>query len=82
MADLPHANDDALWTARELAAFLRYSETTVARMVTQEPDKLPPRVAGLGRPRWVPSVAIRWAREHSAPIAAAGMRRGRPRRCD
>lgn len=83
MADLARSTDECLWTARELAAFLRYSENTVARMVTQEPEKLPPRISVLGRPRWLPSVAIRWARENSAPIPAAGTtRRGRPRRPD
>lgn len=83
MADLAHSTDDRLWTARDLAAFLCYSETTVARMVTQEPEKLPPRIGPLGRPRWLPSVAIRWARENSTPIPAAGVvRRGRPRRPD
>lgn len=83
MAD-PAGNSDArLWTARELAAFLCYSESTIQRMTTQEPEKLPPRISPLGRPRWLPSVAIRWAKDNSAPVPAAGMpRRGRPRRPD
>ncbi|RZK02241.1 MAG: hypothetical protein EOO76_07605 [Novosphingobium sp.] len=68
--------DETLWTARELARFLGYCESTVSRMVTQEPDKLPPRVASLGRPRWVPEVAREWARQTSAPPRS---RVGRPR---
>lgn len=37
--------DDRLWTARELANFLGYSESSVARLVSQQPEKLPPRAA-------------------------------------
>ncbi|WP_086645035.1 hypothetical protein [Acetobacter sp. DsW_063] len=66
---------DALWTSRELAAFLRYQESTVRRLVSQHPERLPPRVAGLGRPRWDAETVRRWA---SMP-AASGARRGRPR---
>ncbi len=43
--------DNNLWTPRELAKFLGYSESTIRRMVSQCPEKLPPRVASLGRPR-------------------------------
>lgn len=52
---------DKLLTARELARFLAYTESTVKRMVTDEPDKLPPRVGCLGRPRWHPEVVRDWA---------------------
>ena len=52
---------DNLWTARELASFLVYTESTVKRMVTDEPDKLPPRVECLGRPRWHPEIVRKWA---------------------
>lgn len=72
--------DDRLWTARELAAFLGYSESTVTRMVSQEPEKLPPRVSTLCRPRWLPSAALAWVKENTGPIAIGGRRRGgRPR---
>ncbi|RYY22501.1 MAG: hypothetical protein EOP62_23035 [Sphingomonadales bacterium] len=68
--------DDNLWTARELSRFLQYSESTICRLVSQDPSKLPPRVGGLGRPRWVPEVARAWALENSIPPRGAG---GRPR---
>lgn len=68
--------DERLWTARELASYLGYSESTITRMVSQSPDKLPPSVEGLARPRWVPAIAKSWVREQSAPRA----RLGRPRR--
>lgn len=67
--------DNQLWTARELAKFLAYSESTVARLVSQEPHKLPPRVEGLSRPRWLPSVVMEWASGNTGAAA----RRGRPR---
>ncbi|AEY69540.1 excisionase [Burkholderia phage vB_BceS_AH2] len=54
--------DTRLWTTRDLADFLGYSDKTVARMVSQAPDKLPPRVEGLTRPRWLPSVVIEWVK--------------------
>lgn len=66
---------DRLWTARELAKYLCYSESTVARLVSQEPHKLPPRVDGLSRPRWVPSVVVDWVKTSNT----AQTRRGRPR---
>lgn len=66
---------DRLWTARELAKVLQYSESTVARLVSQEPHKLPPRVAGLSRPRWLPSVVMTWLQDSNA-----GAKRGRPRK--
>lgn len=69
--------DDRLWTARELAKFLGYSETTVARLVSQAPEKLPPRVENLSRPRWLPSVALEWAR--SGTGTAGRPKPGRPR---
>lgn len=68
--------DDRLWTARELSKFLGYSETTVARLVSQEPHKLPPRVEGLSRPRWLPSAVYEWVRGNTGN---AQVRRGRPR---
>lgn len=72
--------DERLWTARELASFLGYQESTVTRMVSQEPEKLPPRVASLGRPRWLPSVALEWVKANTGPTPVGGRRRlGRPR---
>jgi len=69
-------DDDNLWTPRELAKFLGYTESTISRMVSQCPEKLPPRVAALARPRWLPEVAREWARASShLPIN----RTGRPR---
>jgi predicted DNA-binding transcriptional regulator AlpA len=69
-------DDDNLWTPRELAKFLGYTESTICRMVSQNPEKLPPRVAALARPRWLPEVAREWARASSdVPIG----RGGRPR---
>ena len=67
---------DILWTPRELAKFLGYTESTICRMVSQCPDRLPPRVATLGRPRWLPAVVREWAMVNSdQPLG----RRGRPR---
>lgn len=66
-----------LWTARELAAYLRYSEGTIARMVSQCPDKLPPRITGLGKPRWHPHMVEKWVLEQSQP--SINRRAGRPR---
>lgn len=68
--------DGDLWTPRELAKFLGYTESTVCRMVSQSPEKLPPRVATLARPRWLPEVAREWARMGSSELY---VRRGRPR---
>ncbi len=70
------ADDSHLWTPRELAQFLGYTESTVCRMVSSAPSRLPPRVATLGRPRWLPEVAREWARIQSE-TAPPG--RGRPR---
>lgn len=75
MADRVDTSDDRLWSPRELARFLGYSESTIVRMVTQQPEKLPPRVPMLSRPRWVPSLVHEWVRQ--APRIS---RAGRPRR--
>lgn len=66
----------ALWGLKELADFLGYRESTLARMVSQKPDSLPPRVAALSRPRWEPGVVDQWVREQSALRTS---RKGRPR---
>lgn len=73
------AGDDRLWTAADLARFLGYAESTVVRMVTGEPHKLPPRVSALRKPRWVPSVCRRWAADSDKPVSG-GVKVGRPRR--
>lgn len=68
---------DNLWTARELARFLAYTESTIKRMVTHMPQKLPPRVDGLGKPRWHPEVVREWAIAQS--MSAVNARVGRKR---
>ncbi len=68
--------EDRLWTPRELSKYLGYSESTICRMVSQCPEKLPPRVTALARPRWLPEVAREWAKANSDSIVA---RKGRPR---
>lgn len=68
--------DDNLWTPRDLARFLGYSESTISRMVSEFPEKLPPRVSALARPRWVPEVVREWALAHSN---IAKIRNGRRR---
>ena len=73
------AGDDRLWTAADLARFLGYAESTVVRMVTGEPHKLPPRVAPLRKPRWVPSVCRQWVIDNNKP-SDGGVKVGRPRR--
>lgn len=67
-----------LWSFKELAAFLGYSPASVQSMVSQHPERLPPRVAGLGRPRWVPSIVRAWVIEQSTH--ARQTTRGRPRK--
>jgi hypothetical protein len=64
---------DALWTVSDLAAFLGYKPSTVTRMVGSSPEALPPRVAAIAKPRWVPAVCRRWA-------AARGKESARARR--
>lgn len=66
---------DRLWTTRELAAYLNYQESTVAAMVSRSPEKLPPRVASLGKPRWEPGVVRAWA----SRAAHTQAKKGRPR---
>lgn len=66
-----------LWTLRELAAYLAYTESTVARMVSHQPDRLPPRVKGLGKPRWHPDVVKQWALDRSTSEVNARVGRKR-----
>lgn len=71
---------ERLWALADLAAYLGYAVTTVERMSTQAPDRLPPRVAGL-RNRWSPDVVRAWAKERSgASTKPAPVKIGRPRR--
>lgn len=76
----PEPSDLRLWTAADLARVLGYSESTVTRMVSMQPDKLPPRVRGLGKPRWLPDVCMAWLRERSTAGVEFPRRPGRPRR--
>ena len=75
-------DDEGLWTPADLARFIGYRESTVVRMASQEPRKLPPRVPHLRKARWAPEVVRAWARDSSlASVAPAAqpVRRGRPR---
>lgn len=67
-----------LWTPADLAHFLGYKESTVARMASDEPQKLPPRVRSMSKPRWVPEVCRQWVLEQSQPLPRP--RVGRPRK--
>lgn len=66
---------ESLWTARELAKFLNYQESTIRRLTSQHPDRLPPRVNGMGRPRWNPETVRSWA---ATPMKTE-IKAGRPR---
>ena len=70
-------NRTASGPPRELAQFIGYSESTITRMVSRAPDKPPPRVAVLSRPRWDPDIVRKWVVEASRPQTQARM--GRPR---
>ena len=67
---------DHLWTPEQLAAFLGYAPATVRSHLSRSPDKLPPRVAALSAPRWVPDVARQWC----AAQSRAAPKGGRPRK--
>jgi hypothetical protein len=69
---------EVLWTTADLARFLGYKESTVIRMASGEPDKLPPRVRTIAKPRWVPDICRAWVRENSR--AEVKVRVGRPRK--
>lgn len=72
MTDAP----PALWTAAELAAFLGLAHRTVPVLLSRSPERLPPRVAGITSPRWVPAVCQEWAVRQSGPTKRKA---GRPR---
>ena len=67
---------DTLWTVTELAAYLGYSKATVVTFLSRSPERLPPRVAVLDRPRWVEQVVHEWALNQSRPRNKGG----RPRK--
>lgn len=69
---------EPLWNADQLASYLGVSPATVARQASQEPDKLPPRVASLRLLRWCPAVVREWTQNESR--RAERPRRGRARR--
>ena len=83
MADPPvptlETAEEQLWTAADLARYLGYAESTVTRMANAEPDKLPPRVARLFKPRWVPQVCRDWVRAQGVTVGGR-RKRGRPRK--
>lgn len=70
-------DDDTLWTPVELAAYLGLSPATITTMCSRAPARLPPRVAAIPKPRWVPDVVRDWAAKQSG----VGEKRkgGRPR---
>jgi predicted DNA-binding transcriptional regulator AlpA len=72
----PALPDDRLWTPRELAQFLGYTESTLVGLVSKHPERLPPRVAALHRPRWDPAAVRLWVTDQTVPMRLRG---GRPR---
>jgi hypothetical protein len=65
-----------LWAAADLAAFLGLKPRTVTTLARRRPERLPPRVQGLQKLRWVPSVCAAWAERQSSTPPRKG---GRPR---
>lgn len=68
---------ERLWTVRELAQYLNYQESSVRTLSSTAPERLPPRVPGLGRPRWNPETVRKWALTPGVVIQKK--RPGRPR---
>jgi hypothetical protein len=60
--------NDAVWGPAELGQFLGYETETVRTYSTQHADRLPPRIKGVKRPRWLRSVVIEWAKSNSVPV--------------
>jgi predicted DNA-binding transcriptional regulator AlpA len=69
---MPDIMPDRLWTIRELAAYLGYQESSVVSLVNKNPERLPPRVAALGRVRWEPNTVKAWAVSQSRPVGKIG----------
>jgi hypothetical protein len=71
--------EERLWTSAELARFLGLKESTVTRMASMAPHRLPPRVAAMHKQRWSPTVCRRWVEENSVAVGQP-RKPGRPRR--
>lgn len=68
---------ERLWTVRELAQYLNYQESSVRTLSSTAPERLPPKVPGLGRPRWNPETVRKWAL--TPEVIVQKKRPGRPR---
>lgn len=68
---------EPLWTATDLADFLKLSPRTITDLASRKPHRLPPRVKKLPHLRWIPDECRAWitAEDNTAP-----KRPGRPRR--
>lgn len=71
--------DDCLWTARELARFLRISESTVTAWVSRHPNRLPPPIRIGKCVRWRRETVLRWVEAQEPEPTRASRSRGRPR---
>ncbi len=67
---------ERLWTPIEVGAFLGLSPKTIVSLASRSPHRLPPRVATMPSPRWVPEICREWALKQSGVRSAKG---GRPR---
>ena len=67
---------EALWTPDDLARFLGLRPSSIPSMVSRTPERLPPRVATLTAPRWVPDVCRAWAERNSGVKRKGGRPRG------
>ena len=70
------ANNDDLWDAARLGQFLGLSASTVVTLSSRSPERLPPRVAAMHSPRWMPEIVRSWAMKSSGVGRRKG---GRPR---
>jgi hypothetical protein len=69
-----HTSDtERLWTADDLAAYMRLSRATIFTLRSRNPARLPPPVNDEGRPRWHPQTARDWFAKKGRPKV------GRPR---
>ncbi|CAK7193117.1 hypothetical protein COMNV_01330 [Commensalibacter sp. Nvir] len=62
----------------ELSHILPYKISTIKRLITQEPHKLPPRIATMGRPAWYLPAIKTWLANRSHELRVP--RKGRPRK--
>jgi len=67
---------ERLGTPVDVATFLGLSPSTVRAFVSSAPHRLPPRVASMSAPRWVPEVCRDRAMKQSGAFKHKG---GRPR---